>query len=91
MLDLGRPEDDRNRKREAQPKLVTKHGCGVASVTVVASMAVLHAVAGMCFWRILMMPLSCVMHWHAVNTIEPPFIEVRASLKQILVLQTEVV
>jgi hypothetical protein len=35
MLDVARPQDDRNRESEAQPKLVAKHGDGVSRVMVV--------------------------------------------------------
>jgi len=46
-LDVHRPEDHGNRKSEAQPELVTKHGDGVSDVTVVVSLGHWHFVTGM--------------------------------------------
>src|SRR5258708_39401901 len=62
MLDLGRPEDDGNREREAQPKLVAKHRHGVTGVTVMASVAIRHPVAGFCLGPVFVLLVRSVIH-----------------------------
>src|SRR6478672_4799412 len=61
MLHLRGPEDNRDRKREAEPKLVSKHRHGVTGVTVMALVALRHAVR-MCIRGMLVLPVGPVIH-----------------------------
>ena len=63
MLDLGRPKDDRDGKREAQPKLVAKHPHGVTGVTVMASVDVRHPVPSLWVGHVLVMRMERLIHW----------------------------
>src|SRR5438105_2470946 len=62
VLDLGRPDDDRNREREVQPKLVAKHRHGVSGVTIMLAVGVRHLVARMWLVRLLVMVVGRVIH-----------------------------
>jgi hypothetical protein len=63
MLDVARPEDDGDRESEAQPKLVAKHGHGVAGVTVVTGVSFRHLVMGMWVGSFLMDFVCHVVHF----------------------------
>ena len=58
MLDLGRPKDDRDGEREAQPKLVAKHRHGVTGVTIMASVDVRDPVPSMWVGHTLVMRME---------------------------------
>jgi hypothetical protein len=72
MLDLGRPEDDRNGEREAQPKLIAKHRHGVTGAPVMAYMGVL-AVIATCFGRMFVVLVGHAIIGDSVSTIQRPF------------------
>ena len=46
VLDVGRPEYDRNCEREAQPEFIPKHRDGMSGVTIVAPLSACHRVTG---------------------------------------------
>ena len=73
MFDLGRPEDDGNSEREAQPKFIAKHRHGVTGVPVVASMGVVDALVAMCFGRMVVVLAGHAIIGDPVTTIQRLF------------------
>ena len=63
MFNIARPEDDGDRESEAQPKLVAKHGHGVAGVKVMAHMSFRHLVTDMWIGRFSVDFVCHVVHF----------------------------
>jgi hypothetical protein len=77
VLDIARPENHWNCEGEAQPKLVTKHGDGVAGMTVMTCMVLGHLVTNVWVSALSVYVVCHVVHFELRNQQNSPLVALR--------------